>query len=142
MANRLWFLDDHNTPNVMNKSRPNGFTSFKFPLGMVSTYVRALFSHQEFLLYSNPPSLRSHIQDDMLIWSHRSNLTSSWTIQFLFYSIPSRIIMMCIQICVEYGKWKANTQLKSRKTRRYVQRPQVFAISRNILGQSQTISKE
>ena len=27
---------------------------------------------------------RSHIEDDMLSWSHRSKLTSSWTVKYLF----------------------------------------------------------
>ena len=46
-----------------------GMLSFSFFFSLVSTFMRVLFSHPEFLLHSsNPPFLRgSHIQDHMLI---------------------------------------------------------------------------
>ena len=33
---------------------------------------------------------RRHIQDDMLVWSHRANLVSLWMIKYLFMSLYQR----------------------------------------------------
>ena len=62
-------LDGHDNLSVMFKSPPR----------QLSTYAHALFSHREFLLRVVTLFLRrSHIQDDVFIWSHKSKRASLW----------------------------------------------------------------
>ena len=83
----MTLLDGNDNVNVILKCPPR----------RVSTYLHALFSHREVLLqHCTPLHRKSYIQDDMVIWSYRSNLASSWTIKHLFFThISIDLFLLC-----------------------------------------------
>ena len=75
------------------------------PPRRVYIYVCASFLHKEFYYIVTPFLGRSHMQYEMLIWSHKSKLALSWTLKYVVYSIM-RMIVKYIYLSILY--WQLN----------------------------------